>query len=129
MKNYNLLIIFLLISIISCNSEKPKRETDIENQKLKGKVRSYLRIIHRNWNNQNDTSELALKEVYRELLLFNKNGNIIEKRNFNRNGQPSKRWLSVYNSKEFKIEEFEVNYPDDTLQRWVNKFDNVQGFF
>lgn len=113
-----------MFSIISCISDNQKRKTDVERLKLNGKVKSYLKTIHRSSNKLNDTIETTLKEQHIELILFNINGNIIEEISFKKNGERYKKWISVYNSKGDEIEKFEIKYPNDTLKHWLNKYDN-----
>lgn len=121
----NLIIISLLFSIVSCISDNQKKETDVERLNLNGKVKSYLKIVSRTSNSKNDSIESILKEKHRELILFNKNGNIIEKRSFKGNGDIYKKWISIYDSNENEIEKFEIKYPNDTLKRWINKHDRT----
>ncbi|SDI66033.1 hypothetical protein [Winogradskyella thalassocola] len=121
----NLFIIFLLFSIVSCISDNQKRKTDVDRLQLNGKVKSYLETIRRSSNELNDTIKTTFKEQHRELILFDKNGNIIEKVSFKKNGERYKKWISVYNDKGDEIEKLEIKYPNDTLKRWTAKYDNT----
>jgi hypothetical protein len=117
----NPLIIFLFFSIFSCSTDNQKRNTDVERLNLNGKVKSYLKRVSRTSNSKTDS---VLKETHRELLLFNRNGNIIEKQSFKKNGEKYKKWISVYDKNQFEIETIEIKYANDTLKRWLNKYDN-----
>ena len=120
----NLFIIFLFFSIVSCISDNQNRQTDIERLQLNGQVKSYSKTIHRSSNELNDTIKTTFKERHRELILFDKNGNIIEEISFKKNGERYKKWISVYNSKGDEIEKFEIT--TSTIARGIAVGDELE---
>jgi len=125
MNTRNLLIFLVLILNFSCSTDKTEKKTDLNKLNINGKVKSYLKTISRNSDLQNDSLKSEPKEVFRESIKLNKEGNIIEKNSYTKSGNLYKTWISKYDENNNEIGIIEIKYPNDILKTWIKRYDKL----